>query len=239
MAYVDALTFFEPLAGTAMTSTAVSTNVLDFGVGSGCTRAVHGRCAGAGRGNPGDVLTSFTSGSTNTTLNVQVQGAPDNGSGSPGGYQTIYETGVQYLGQLVAASSFPGEAARWPGHPEAGDHHGHVDEQRHHDHGGQRDRHPVRLAHRRSGRRRAGYRAGHDRHRHLGHHDHHRQATTAAAATATAVSFVAAEPIPRYFRLNYVVANGPFTGGTLWAGIALDSDAPLLYPPGFAFPAGT
>jgi hypothetical protein len=64
-------------------------------------------------------------------------------------------------------------------------------------------------------------------------------ATLAAASTATAISFFAAYPTPRYLRLNYVVASGPFTGGSLWGGIVLDQDRVPLYAPGFAFPAGT
>jgi hypothetical protein len=44
-----------------------------------------------------------------------------------------------------------------------------------------------------------------------------------------------AQAFPRYHRLNYTVATGPFTAGTVWAGLVLDSqfNTPRWgYPPG-------
>jgi hypothetical protein len=95
----DALLFFEPLAGTTVTATAVSTNVLDLGIA---------RDIGGGRGiMPGvniAVLSTFTG--TSPTINVQLQGAPDNGSGAPGTYTVMIETGVIASAQLVKGANF-------------------------------------------------------------------------------------------------------------------------------------
>src|SRR5215471_3588072 len=43
-------------------------------------------------------------------------------------------------------------------------------------------------------------------------------------------------PLPRYLRLNYVVASGPFTGGNLFAGIVLQRQDNIvgLYPNNYA-----
>lgn len=233
----DGNLFFEPLAGTAVTASAASTNVLDMGVA---------RDIGAVQGfaEPEVVvnaLTTFTSGSTNTTLNVQIQGAPDNGSGAPGVYETIYDTSPQYLGQLVAGqrvfqaklssisqailkpttttATWSSSATTITVASATGIQFGS----------------PIVVP----GGAALGIVPGTTVTGISGTTITISQATTAAAATATVVSFVAPDPIPRFYRLNYVVANGPFTGGTLWGGIVLESDAPLLYPPGFAFPAGT
>ncbi len=46
--------------------------------------------------------TAATAGTSTPTLNVQLQGAEDNGSGSPGSYQTYRETGVITVAQLTA-----------------------------------------------------------------------------------------------------------------------------------------
>jgi hypothetical protein len=91
----DAYLVFDP-AATAITVTAVSTNVLDMGVA---------RDMGIGR-IQGKILalvgTQFTSGTATATMNVQLQGAPDSGAGVPGVYQTIVESGTIPLGQLSA-----------------------------------------------------------------------------------------------------------------------------------------
>lgn len=93
----DANLQFDP-AGTAITVTAASTNVLDL---------LANRDLGAGKKKLNllvDVTTSFTSGTATATLNVQLQGAPDNGSAAPGDYTTLVESGTIGLGQLVAGS---------------------------------------------------------------------------------------------------------------------------------------
>lgn len=40
--------------------------------------------------------------------------------------------------------------------------------------------------------------------------------------------------LPRYIRLNYVVATGPMTGGTLTAGLVAERGDQVYYPPGVA-----
>ena len=94
--FLDANLTFDTAA--AITTTRVSTNVIDLlanrdlGVGRVQVKLV---CL---------VTTAFTSATPTATLNVQLQGAPDNGSGSPGGYATILESGVTPLGQLLTGT---------------------------------------------------------------------------------------------------------------------------------------
>lgn len=40
-------------------------------------------------------------------------------------------------------------------------------------------------------------------------------------------------PLPRFYRLNYVVATGPFTAGTLQAYMLIGRDDIVFYPSGF------
>jgi hypothetical protein len=40
-------------------------------------------------------------------------------------------------------------------------------------------------------------------------------------------------PFPRYFKLTYTVASGPFGGGKIFSAIILDRFAPIYYQPGF------
>lgn len=96
---VDGLLFFEALAGRALTVTATSTNIIDLGIA---------RDIGGGRGiMPGvNITVLVTAGGTTPTLNVQLQGAPDNGSGSPGSFTTMIETGVIVAAQLVKGANF-------------------------------------------------------------------------------------------------------------------------------------
>jgi hypothetical protein len=230
---IDGMLFFEPLTGTSVTASAASTNVLDLGVardlgaGHGCDRPQVVVCA----------LTAFTSAAHNTTLNIQVQGAPDNGAGSPGGYQTIYDCSPQYLGQLVAGQRLFQADLASISQPilkpvtttftcSANDNTITVASAT-----GIKEGSPVYApSHIVPGTTVTGISSTTIT---LSAN------TTAAAGSAQAISFFAQDPIPRYLRLNYVVANGPFTGGTLWGGIVLDSNTTLLYPSGFAFPAGT
>jgi hypothetical protein len=46
--------------------------------------------------------TAATAGTSTPTLNVQLQGAPDDGSNNPGTWQTLGETGALTVAQLVA-----------------------------------------------------------------------------------------------------------------------------------------
>lgn len=80
---LDSNLFFDP-AGTAITSTANSTNVLDMlnardmGIGEDLKVTVTSNLAFAAAGA--------------ATLQIALQGAPDNGSGSPGTWVTYAET---------------------------------------------------------------------------------------------------------------------------------------------------
>lgn len=98
MSIMDKSLEFDP-TGTAITATAVSTNVIDLGVGRDM-----------GSGAEGDASinvlvlceTALTGG---TSLNVEVQGAPDNGSGAPGTYVTLIESGVIPAASLTAGAT--------------------------------------------------------------------------------------------------------------------------------------
>lgn len=78
----------------AITASAASTNIIDLGVA---------RDLGIGDNDLklmviGDGL--FASADGTATLNIQFQGAPDNGSGSPGSYTTYAESGALSITQL-------------------------------------------------------------------------------------------------------------------------------------------
>ena len=236
MTILDNSLFFEPLAGTAITASAASTNVLDL---------VAARDIGVVQGlaQPeiiANVLASFTSGSANTTLNVQLQAAPDNGSAArPAAMRRSPRPRRNTLASLSRASacsrrSFRAISQTWfrpvattfscssgastitvasatgiqLGMPIV----------------------PAIAGIIVPGTTVAGI---------SGTTVTLSANTTAAASAGSAIAFQTADPLPRFLRLNYVVANGPFTGGTLWAGIVLDSDAPILYPQSFnPFPIG-
>lgn len=103
---------FDP-ASTVIAVTTVSTNVIDL-QGAGLLPAPGssvkpGRDIGGGT-DGGSVPriwvfvdTTFTAGG-GATLNIQFQGAPDNGSGAPGFYVTYAETGAIALASLVAGN---------------------------------------------------------------------------------------------------------------------------------------
>jgi hypothetical protein len=95
---IDKLLEFDP-AGTLITVTAASTNVLDLHGASLIPAAASkpGRDMGAGVA-PGavprlmvQVQTTFTAVGA-ATLQVQIQGAPDDGTGAAGAYVTYAET---------------------------------------------------------------------------------------------------------------------------------------------------
>ena len=97
----DAQSLFEPLAGTAITASGTSSNIIDLGGGGGLS-------AGAIRG--GRVLAQIGQAFNNlTSLNVALQGAPDNGSGSPGTFKTLIETGAIPLSSLITGTKI----AQW------------------------------------------------------------------------------------------------------------------------------
>jgi hypothetical protein len=108
--YLDSqLVFSNP---QALTVTAPSTSVIDLaglGVGNTITNiignaAVWGEDIGVGDvpGTPKLYVTVGTALTGGTSLNVQFQGAPDNGSGSPGTYVTYAESGAVLAAALVA-----------------------------------------------------------------------------------------------------------------------------------------
>lgn len=109
---LDKLWEFDP-AGTAITVTAASTNIVDLH-GAGLVPAPSstvkpGRDIGGGSAaGPTPMLmvlvtTTFTA-SGAATLNVAFQGAPDDGTGNPGAYATYAESGVIALASLVAGN---------------------------------------------------------------------------------------------------------------------------------------
>lgn len=104
---LDKLLEFDP-AGTAITVTAPSTNVLDLHSANmiPLAAALPGRDMGAANSGPAIprlavmVQATFTAGGAGT-LQVQFQGAPDNGAGAPGAYVTYIETPALALAALV------------------------------------------------------------------------------------------------------------------------------------------
>ncbi len=110
--YLDAALNFS--TAQAITATAASAGVIDLaGLGSGNTMtnifgnaAVFGMDIGVGdvMGHPKLEVAINTTFLTLTSLNIQFQGAPDNGSGSPGTYVTYAESGVILAATLVAGA---------------------------------------------------------------------------------------------------------------------------------------
>jgi hypothetical protein len=225
----DGQLFFEPLAGTAITVTANSTNILDL---------VAGRDLGGG-GYPAptvivSVLAGFTSATASATLTIAVQGAPDNGSGSPGGFQTLQATPAIPLGQLskgqrplkidlAQVSEFPLVPVNTTG--------------------------TTTLS---SSSMTVASATGLVQGQNVFGNPNVPPGTTIAsisgttvtlstgtgvlAGTTIATSFGAPEPKPRFLQLVYT-ASATFTAGTIWAGVVLDDDQPALYAPGFSWPA--
>lgn len=165
---IDKQLEFDP-AGTAITASAASTNVIDLH-GSGLIPAAAGkpgRDMGVGTA-PGavprlmiSIQQTFGSGGGSATLNIQFQGAPDNGSGSPGSYTTYAESGAIPQASLVAGNRvFDIDVPR------------------------------------------------------------------------VLVTPLTPATLPRFLRLNYVVASGPMTAGTIQAEIVLSRDDQVSYQAG-------
>jgi len=91
--------FSASQAVTALGSTA-STNIIDLGIardiGDAVTASLYLLC---------QVAAAFTSGGS-ATLQVQVQSAPDNGSGSPGTWSTIDQSDAIAVASLVQGYKF-------------------------------------------------------------------------------------------------------------------------------------
>lgn len=165
---MDKLLEFDP-SGTALTVTAASTNVLDAHgaslIPAFSSTVKPGRDMGAGGGliTPKLVVlitTTFGAGGA-ATLQVQFQGAPDNGSGAPGTYVTYAESPARALADLVAGNRILD--IDWP--------------------------------------------------------------RIAPSPNTPAL-------LPRFYRLNYIVATGPMTSGALGAWIVLGRDDQVAYIPG-------
>lgn len=115
MAIIDTLLLFTGTAGgtsggitsgrntdSPTTGTQDSTNIVDIGLGTIANPAIPSLANGAGARDLGigdnpslelliNVTTAFASG---TSLQVSLQGAPDNGSGAPGAYTTMWSSPV-------------------------------------------------------------------------------------------------------------------------------------------------
>lgn len=108
---LDGLLQFDNAVSLAIAvGTQASTNVIDLGVTSGIPSSANG--GGARDLGIGDdpalkllsqVSTAFTSGGAGT-LSVALQGAPDNGSGSPGSWTTWWVSPTYALATLVAGA---------------------------------------------------------------------------------------------------------------------------------------
>lgn len=107
--YIDGALQFTGAAGavnvdTPTTGTQQSTNILDL---------LNARDLGIGD-DPSlelfiQIMAAFVSG---TSLDVQLQGAPDNGSGAPGSYTTMWDSGAVAeadltLGRMIANVTLP------------------------------------------------------------------------------------------------------------------------------------
>jgi hypothetical protein len=105
---LDALWLFSAAAGDSPTTgSQTSTNVVDLGLTGLPASAGGGGARDIGIGDDPAmklmvvVLTTFTGG---TSLQINVQGAPDNGSGSPGSYTIMAAGPVVAEAQLVAGA---------------------------------------------------------------------------------------------------------------------------------------
>ena len=108
---LDSLLQFDAAINLAQVAgTYNSTNVLDLGSSSGVPTSANGggaRDIGIGDDNMLQLLvqvtTTFTSGGAGT-LQVNFQGAPDNGSGAPGAWTTYESSAVYALASLIAGA---------------------------------------------------------------------------------------------------------------------------------------
>ena len=127
MAILDRLTLFTGTASGASggitsgsytdaptTGTQVASNVIDIGISGLPASASGGGARDLGIGDDPAlkllaVVTGYTSGGTN--IQVQLQGAPDNGSGSPGSYTTMWTGPLVTATQINTAASLstPGQ----------------------------------------------------------------------------------------------------------------------------------
>lgn len=153
---------FDP-SGTAITSTAASTNIIDL---------LNPRDMAINGDGPDlqivvTIIAALLAAGA-ATLQIQLQAAPDNGSGSPGSYVTLVQTDA-----IPKANLTLGQQIKVPLPP-----------------------------------------------------------------VAAAPQFGTNPALPRFYRLNYVVATGPFTAGSIEADLVVNpqSSNPPNYPAGFSVP---
>ena len=104
---LDSLLTFTAASGNTdspTTGTQYSTNIIDLGISGLPNSAAGGGARDLGVGDAPalkihvDVTTAFVSG---TSLQILLQGAPDNGSGAPGSYTTMFSGAVVAEASLV------------------------------------------------------------------------------------------------------------------------------------------
>lgn len=88
------------------TGTQVASNILDLGVNSGVPSSANGggaRDIGIGDDPTLELLAAVTvTFASGTSLQLQLQGAPDNGSGAPGSYTTMWTSSAYAEAGLIA-----------------------------------------------------------------------------------------------------------------------------------------
>lgn len=107
---LDSFLQFSSAQSLAMAAgSADSTNIIDLGISGLPTSANGGGARDIGTGDDpalkilAQVSTTFTSGGA-ATLAIALQGAPDNGSGSPGSYTTMWTSPTYALATLIAGA---------------------------------------------------------------------------------------------------------------------------------------
>lgn len=110
---LDNLLTFTAAAGDAMPNgaTTVSTNQVDIGIGSLTNPAIPSDAAGGGARDLGigddpalKVLVEVIVAGAGTSIQVNLQGAPDNGSGAPGSFYTMVTGPVITAAQAVVGA---------------------------------------------------------------------------------------------------------------------------------------
>lgn len=108
------LTFSQAQSLAIAVGSAPSTDVVDFGLGTAAAPAIPTNAQGGGRRDMGigdnpalkllvQILTAATSGGAGT-LQITVQGAPDDGTGAPGAYVSWWSSPVYALATLAAGA---------------------------------------------------------------------------------------------------------------------------------------
>jgi len=112
---LDALLQFSNGQDLGQVANYVSTNVIDFGIGTAANPAIPGVASGGGARDMGigdapalkfvvQVVEAFTSAGA-ATMSVAVQGAIDDGTGAPSTFTTYYTSPVYALATLAVAGN--------------------------------------------------------------------------------------------------------------------------------------